>query len=629
MARYRSARAALAACLARRGQPFLAWQHAEAHLARGLLDDLQRAGPEASASSPDTRLARLRQLDALLLALLTRHQPSGKDQRRLGELNQERRRLLAELSREAAERAERCVLRLARIRKHVPADAALVFWLDVAEEHWACVVRRKGEPAWQRLPGTGPRKAWTASDTRLPAKAYAALLRPTVKPAERARLVEALARQRLAPLEPHLKATAELPAVRRLLVVPTRRMARVPVEALTERYAVSYVPSGSVFARLMERHRRLEAPTLLALGDPTFTPPTLRLPDPPGHGLLLKVVLPGGAAARARLKAGDVLLSYDGKRLASPKDLRLSEGPVRAAYWRDGKAASLRLPGGRLGAVLDGRPVAEALTAWRAAEFITRGDSPYQPLPGTRLEVQSIARLVPSATTLLGSRASEQTLEQLARSGKLRSFRLLHLATHGEVDDARPEQSALILAQDRLPTRIDDEVRAILSGRKPLDGRLTVGTILENWKLDADLVVLSACQSGLGQDTGGNGLLGFAQALLARGARSVVLSRWKVDDSATALLMLRFYEGLLGKRKGMKKPLPRSDALAEAQRWLRTLPRKQAEGLVARLAGGALRGTIDAPLPEGKGKPAKLPAGERPFAAPYYWAAFVLIGDPF
>src|SRR4029077_20951512 len=100
------------------------------------------------------------------------------------------------------------------------------------------------------------------------------------------------------------------------------------------------------------------------------------------------------------------------------------------------------------------------------------------------------------------------------------------------------------------------------------DGRLTAEMILHNWKLDADLVVLSACQSALGKQVGGEGYLGFAQALFLAGARSLVLSLWQVDDTATALLMVRFYQNLLGKREGLTKPLVKAEALREAKQWL-------------------------------------------------------------
>src|SRR5262249_39143843 len=142
--------------------------------------------------------------------------------------------------------------------------------------------------------------------------------------------------------------------------------------------------------------------------------------------------------------------------------------------------------------------------------------------------------LKPGPTVLLGSEASEQSLDALAQKGGLKSYRLLHLATHGQANPLHPEQTALILAQDRLPLEPTDAVDAFLAGRKPLDGRLTVGTVLQKWQLDADLVVLSACQSGQGLRTGGEGMVGFAQALMQKGARSVLLSRWKVDDGATA-----------------------------------------------------------------------------------------------
>lgn len=140
-------------------------------------------------------------------------------------------------------------------------------------------------------------------------------------------------------------------------------------------------------------------------------------------------------------------------------------------------------------------------------------------------------------------------------------------------------------------------------------------------------MVLSACQTALGKKANGDGLLGFAHAFLARGARSVVLSRWKVEDGATALLMIRFYENVLGSRKGMRV-MGRAVALQEAQDWLRKLSREEAERRVAGLTGGVLRGSEVEVPPIAEGKRPVLPAGDRPFAHPFYWAAFVLVGDP-
>jgi CHAT domain-containing protein len=345
-------------------------------------------------------------------------------------------------------------------------------------------------------------------------------------------------------------------------------------------------------------------------------------------------VLPQSLAARAGLRPGDVLLEYAGRRLEKAADLNDAKGdaPVPVRLWREGKTFQGRLPPGPLGVTVDRRPVAVALAAWRGEQrqvlAALRGGPEPAPLPGTRLEARLLAGLVSPATVLLGSQASEQNLEQLAGADKLRQFRLLHLATHGEANDLRPLETALLLARDRLPARPEDEADVALGRRKPVDGRLTVGTVLENWKLDCDLAVLSACSSGLGRQTQGEGMLGFAQALLQKGARSVMLSRWKVDDSATALLMVRLYENVLGRRAGLKAPLGRAAAIQEAKTWLRGLSAHEAGRHLADLMDGLQRGTTGPARPVAKLVKPAVPKGARPFGHPYYWAAFVLIGDP-
>jgi CHAT domain-containing protein len=169
----------------------------------------------------------------------------------------------------------------------------------------------------------------------------------------------------------------------------------------------------------------------------------------------------------------------------------------------------------------------------------------------------------------------------------------------------------LLLAPD--PDRSDDPAAF------DTDGEVSAEQIARTWDLDADLVVLSACESGLGKQAGGEGFLGFAQPLLAKGARSLVLSLWKVDDRATSLLMARFYRNLLGKR-----PMPKAEALDEAKRWLRGLSAEEVGGELEALERGPVRPLVT----EGGAAPATRPGGPRPFEHPYYWAAFVLIGDP-
>jgi CHAT domain-containing protein len=230
-----------------------------------------------------------------------------------------------------------------------------------------------------------------------------------------------------------------------------------------------------------------------------------------------------------------------------------------------------------------------------------RGPAPV-PLPGTRKEVEAIAALFPQAEKLLGADASTARLAEM--EARLQEFDVLHLATHGVADPAVAFHSCLLLASNA-----------------EKDGRLEAGVIRERWKLKAELVVLSACDSGLGRYAGGEGYLGFAQPLFLAGARSLVLSQWQVSDAATALLMVRFYENWLGQRGG--QPMTKSAALREAKNWLRTLSRADVEQRLASLpesARGLKLEPADAANP-------KLQT-DRPFEHPYYWSAFILIGDP-
>jgi len=627
----------LAAGRARAGRAADGWAALEADLARGLLDEMAlRRGPDltpAEQRQRDELRARRTPLDARVLALASRAQRTDAEAAELEQLVEQRQQLDKSLAELAVLVSQREVAPLAQLQPALPADAAFVAWVDVdnagVQEHWGCVVRPQGEPHWERLPGTGPGGKWTSADTHLPGQLHAALARSAPAAAIDV-LAKKLDAQRLAPLGKHLT------GVKRLVVAPVNRMAGIPVEALTDQYTISYTPSCTYLARLKERERP-RSRGLLAVGDPVFPPAQAMTPPTalPSGGLLITQVLPDGNAARARLQAGDVLVAYAGQDLTSFEQLtkliasKATEKAVVAKVWREGqeKLAERELAPGRLGVTLAKEPAREALTARRQADQLLaqlrRADS-YAELPGTQVEVARLAELFDASdvTTLTRAAATEQRLDDLRRAGTLQQFRYLHLATHGKANNVRAFESALLLTP---PARLP-EVRV---GEPYLEGRLTAGEVLEYWRLDAELVTLSACESGLGRHGGGDGLLGFAQAFLMAGSRSVCLTLWQVDDTATALLMDRFYRNLLGKRPDGAKPLAKVAALREAKSWLRTLTAGEALERLGTLTQGVVRGERPA-REEMQAVPKPKDAGKdyRPYAHPRYWAAFILIGDP-
>jgi CHAT domain-containing protein/Tfp pilus assembly protein PilF len=163
------------------------------------------------------------------------------------------------------------------------------------------------------------------------------------------------------------------------------------------------------------------------------------------------------------------------------------------------------------------------------------------PLVFTRKEVEGIAALYPRSRVYLGQEATEEKAKSLGPEA-----RLLHFACHGLLDERFPLNSALALTLPEHPAAGQD------------NGLLQAWEIFESLRLDADLVTLSACDTALGKEMGGEGLIGLTRAFQYAGARSVLASLWGVADYSTAGFMQDFY-GYLSHGK------PKDEALRAAQ----------------------------------------------------------------
>ena len=150
-------------------------------------------------------------------------------------------------------------------------------------------------------------------------------------------------------------------------------------------------------------------------------------------------------------------------------------------------------------------------------------------LPFTRQEANRLLALTPPTANFraMDFQASRDTVLK----GDLSQYRYIHFATHGVLDTERPGLSSLVLSM-------------VDSAGKPQDGFLRANDIY-NLKLPAELVVLSACQTGLGKEIKGEGLVGLTRGFMYAGAARVVVSLWSVNDKATAELMTKFYEKML------------------------------------------------------------------------------------
>jgi CHAT domain-containing protein len=537
-----------------------AWSACEQALGRSLWELLQSAeqrglSPHEQASEDSLRLV-LGDLDRLLEIFRkeARKDSTAETQQHVEDA---RNRLLATeaqwsvFQQEIAAKypvTEGQAFELARVQAALQSNEAIVGWLDLKQEagqsrlpSWGYVLRHQDPVAWRKLSEGSPAEGDLHSTQ---AFRFEISQPPTVAnlPPREAR---AIYDERLAPLMDDLK------EVRHLIVIPSGDLLGIPVEALVtngagelleDRFAVSYTPSATIHTWLRERAAKQEmaaSTSCLAMGDPPFSPKQLaamNAPAAPG---------PTGAPHPDSAQGLTFLVPPEQQALGDQEDLLVRS---TLAGNREALASLLRLP-------------------------------------STREEVQAVARLHGAGSRLLlGPEVSEPELVWMAQAGELKQFRTIHIATHALMDDERPENSALILSQVDLP----DPLEAAMSGTRIYDGCLTAGEIVGEWELEADLVTVSACETGLGRKVAGEGYIGLAHAFLQAGARALLVSLWKVEDRSTSLLMERFYGNRL--ERGQTKV----EALREAKRWLREWEDTD---------------------------------GSRPYAHPFYWAGFVLIGE--
>jgi CHAT domain-containing protein len=176
-------------------------------------------------------------------------------------------------------------------------------------------------------------------------------------------------------------------------------------------------------------------------------------------------------------------------------------------------------------------------------------------LPATRKEAQAIQQLAGAQSTLVLQ--GQQATREAVLSGRLNRYDILHFATHGVVDLEEPALSGLVLAG------VD------LDGQPA--SRFLRSQEIAGLQLSARLVVLSACETGIGRSIRGEGVLGLSRAFFYAGAKQVLSTLWQVPDRATYELMRHFYKELL------ENGLSASDALRAAQNQLRANPRWRSE----------------------------------------------------
>jgi CHAT domain-containing protein/predicted negative regulator of RcsB-dependent stress response len=184
------------------------------------------------------------------------------------------------------------------------------------------------------------------------------------------------------------------------------------------------------------------------------------------------------------------------------------------------------------------QPKTEASSIFLCAPVTFPEGTGLSELPGSEAEVKEISRLFASKNLKNAAYTRQEADEKLVKSDGLKNYSMLHFATHGVVDENDPELSRIFLQ-----TTSDAE-----------DGSLFAREIY-NLELNANLITLSACQTGLGKISKGEGVIGLSRALVYAGAKNIIVSFWSVADESTAELMKDFYKQLLDTNNGYSQNL--------------------------------------------------------------------------
>lgn len=443
-----------------------------------------------------------------------------------------------------ADRPDPRFVTLARAQQALPEDAALIGWLDLAwsstpsdDCFYAYVIKKTGPVRWFR-----GQVAAEGSGTRPYSRtiAFCAEMYEASRSAIRVTEVDhplRLARDLYDERFSPLESSLE--GINRLIVVQSSApFSPVPVEALVD-------PRGTAVGDRYEVGYTPSATVFTLLRNR----PAARRPAKEWRALLV------GDPEYPSVSSG----SGDRNRAAAPS--WFDQLLLRGLYSGD-RAAFSRLP----------------------------------PLARSQEEVLRAAAIFRSATLLLRSQASAPNLRALAASGEIGGYDLIHFATHA-LPAVGAYMGALALSPAARP--LPAGAGATRRGQDPrVEDCLLDAPEITSWHLRADLVTLSACHSsGLGYTT--DAPLGLSKFFLMAGARTVMASLWRVDDTATSLLMARFYENICGAYADHRGGEPGAAmstpaALREAKLWLRDL---------------------------------REPDGSRLFRHPVYWAGFILIGD--